>query len=436
MRPLARTALAAAALLVAAPALAADAYAARVARVLKATPLIDGHNDWAEQLRDDYGERWWSVDLAADSRTFKHALHTDIGRLRAGMVGGQFWSVYVPATVTGGAAVKATLEQIDIVRGIAARYPATFELAGTAADIRRIHKAGRIASLIGVEGGSQIDNSLAVLRQYYALGARYLTLTHVLNNDWADSSNQPPKHNGLTPFGLLVVGEMNRLGMLVDLSHVSPATMKAAIAASKAPVIFSHSSARALVDHPRNVPDDVLALLKAKDGVVMVNYAPAYVSDARFQWEAERAAARARFSATEAGGAAPPPNVPFSGLYIGQPERAAAAMAEWEKAHPQPRATLAEVADHVEHIAKVAGRAHVGLGADLDGIADTPVGLEGVETYPALLAELMRRGWSDADIAALAGGNILRVMEKAEAVAAAMKGQTPTTMVFRDKPGN
>ena len=398
-------------LLAAAPALAADPYAARVAKVLRATPLIDGHNDWAEQLRQDYGEKWWAVDLTADSRKFKHPLQTDIPRLRAGQVGGQFWSVYVPASVTGPAAVEATLKQIDIVRGIAARHPETFEMAATAADVRRIHAAGKIASLIGVEGGSQIDNSLAVLRQYHALGARYLTLTHVLNNDWADSATDAPAHRGLTPFGRQVVAEMNRIGMLVDLSHVSPATMKAALAATRAPVIFSHSSARALVDHPRDVPDDVLALLPANGGVVMVNYAPGYVSDARRKWTAARAGQQASFNAP-----------PYSGLYIGQPERAAAALADWEKANPMPRATLAEVADHIEHIAKIAGHDHVGLGADLDGIDDTPVGLEGVETYPALLAELMRRGWSDGDVAKLAGGNVLRVLARAEAVAAGMKG--------------
>lgn len=402
-----------AALLLAQPLLAATPdYSARVARVLKATPLIDGHNDWAEQLRGDYGEKWWTVDLNADGRKFAHPLQTDIPRLRQGMVGGQFWSVYVPAEIAGPAAVVATLKQIDIVRGIVARYPATFELAGTAADIKRIHKAGRIASLMGVEGGSQIDNSLAVLRQYYALGARYMTLTHVLNNDWADSANVPPLHNGLTPFGRAVVGEMNRIGMLVDLSHVSPATMKAVLAVTKAPVIFSHSSARALGSHPRNVPDDVLMLVAANGGVVMVNYVPAFIDQARFDWQTARASEATRLGA----------------VMMGEPiAKVDAALADWDKAHPRPVTTLAIVADHIEHIAQVAGHDHVGLGADLDGIPDTPVGLEGVETYPALLAELMRRGWSDGDVAKLAGGNILRVMEGTEAVAASMKGVSPET---------
>lgn len=402
-----------AALLLTQPLLAAaPGYDARIARVLKSTPLIDGHNDWAEQLRDQFGETWWNVDLAADSRAFKKPLHTDIARLRAGMVGGQFWSVYVPAEITGPAAVKATLQQIDIIRGIVARYPGTFELAGTAADIRRIHKAGRIASLMGVEGGSQIDNSLAVMRQYQALGVRYMTLTHVLNNDWADSANVPPLHGGLTAYGRAVIAEMNRIGMLVDLSHVSPATMKAVLAATKAPVIFSHSSARALDDHPRNVPDDVLPLVAANGGIVMVNYYPLFVNQARRDWSAARGAEAARLGA----------------VMMGEPtDKVDAALAAWESAHPRPVTTLATVADHIDYIAKVAGHDHVGLGADLDGIEETPVGLEGVETYPALLAELMRRGWSDAAIAKLAGGNILRVMERTEAVAASMKGAAVET---------
>lgn len=394
---------------------AADPWLARAHAVLKKQPIIDGHNDWAEQLRVDFGEKWWSVDLKADSRTFEHPLHTDILRLHQGQVGGQFWSVWVPATVTGPAAVKATLEQIDIVRGIVARYPKDFELAATAADVRRIQKTGKIASMMGVEGGSQIDNSLPVLRQYYALGVRYMTLTHVRHNAWADSANEAPSKEPLTAFGKAVVNEMNRIGMLVDISHVSPATMKAVLAVTRAPVIFSHSSSRTVVDHPRNVPDDVLALLKANGGIVMVNYAPGYVSRARMEWEAQRAGVKTTFNAP-----------PYSGLYIGQPERAAAALAEWDKAHPMPKVTLAEVADHLDQLAKVAGHDHVGIGADLDGIETTPEGLNGVDTYPALIAELLRRGWSDADCAKLAGGNILRVMEAVEKVSAGMQGEVPS----------
>ncbi|MFZ4688204.1 MAG: dipeptidase [Polymorphobacter sp.] len=387
----------------------------RARAVLKAQPVIDGHNDWPEQLRGQFGEKWWSVDLMADGRKFKAPLQTDIPRLHQGQVGGQFWSVWVPATVTGPAAVKATLEQIDIVRGIIARYPRDFELAATAADIRRIQKTGKVASLMGVEGGSQIDNSLPALRMFHALGVRYMTLTHVRHNDWADSANEAPRKEPLTAFGKAVVHEMNRIGMLVDLSHVSPGTMQAVLAVTKAPVIFSHSSARAVVDHPRNVPDDVLAMMKANGGVVMVNYAPGYVSRKRMEWEAARAGVRASYNAP-----------PYSGLYIGQPERAEAALAEWEKANPMPAVTLAEVADHLDHMAKVAGHDHIGIGSDLDGIDTTPTGLEGVETYPALIAELLRRGWSEDDCKKLAGGNILRALEAAEKVSASMRGEVPS----------
>ncbi len=273
-----------------------------------------------------------------------------------------------------------------------------------------MHRSGKIACLIGIEGGHQINNSLAMLRQMYAAGARYMTLTHSSNTDWADSATDNPAHHGLTPFGAEVVREMNRLGMLVDLSHVSEETMKAAIAVSAAPVIFSHSSARALVDHPRNVSDDVLRLVARNGGIVMVNFAPAYVSSARDQWDADRSAEQARYNSP-----------PLTGLYIGQPERAQKALQQWDDEHPAPAATLIQVADHIEHVRQVAGIDHVGLGSDFDGISATPRGLEGVDRYPALLAELMRRGWSDGDIAKLAGENVLRVMAAAEQVAARLQ---------------
>jgi membrane dipeptidase len=292
------------------------------------------------------------------------------------------------------------------VHAMVARYPNDLQMAFTADDVVRIHKAGRIASLIGIEGGHQIDNSLATLRQMYALGARYMTLTHTLNNDWADSATDNPKHHGLTDFGRTVVHEMNRLGMLVDLSHVSAETMEAALAVTQAPVVFSHSGARRLVDHPRDVPDDVLALVKQNRGVVMVNFYPGYVSSASARWDADRAAEQARFNAP-----------PFDGLYIGQPERAKAALAEWEEAHPAPTVTIAMVADHVDHIRKVAGVDCVGIGSDFDGIPAGPAGLEGVDKYPALFEELARRGWSDADLAKVAGGNVLRAMRDSEGVA-------------------
>ncbi len=402
-------ALIAAALLGATPATAQD-YGARVARVLKATPLIDGHNDWPEVLRNREGDARWTIDLHDLTGRPGEPYNTDIDRLRRGMIGGQFWSVFVSADLPGPEQVKQTLEQIDLVHSIVARYPGDFETARTAADVRRIHRAGRMAALIGVEGGGQIDGSLAVLRAYHDLGAGYLTLTHVKTIDWADSATDDPRHNGLTPFGEGVVRELNRLGMLVDLSHVSEGTMRAALRVSRAPVIFSHSSARGMDDHPRNVSDDVLKLVAANGGVVMVNYAEVYVSEAYRRWDADRKAEMTRLSAP-----------PYGGLYVGQPDKAAAALAEWDRAHPAPRVTLGQVADHIERIAKVAGVDHVGLGSDFDGVGNAlPEGLADVSTYPALLAELMRRGWSDRDVAKVAGENVLRVMDTAEKVAGSM----------------
>jgi membrane dipeptidase len=383
----------------------AQDYNARVARVLRTTPLIDGHNDWPEALREREGEARWTADLTDLSRSSVR-YNTDITRLRKGLVGGQFWSVWVSSALSGKEQVEQTLEQIDLVKSIAARYPQTFIMARTAEDVVRAHAAGKIACLIGVEGGGQIDNNLSVLRSYAALGAGYLTLTHSRTIEWADSATDDPKHNGLTDFGRSVVRELNRLGMLVDISHVSEATMRDALAVSKAPVIFSHSSARAIDDHPRNVSDTVLKLVSANGGVVMVNYAPAYVSDAYRHWSADSVAEKSRLNSP-----------PFDGLDIGQPEKAKADYALWLKDHPAPLVTLSQVADHIVHIAQVAGVDHVGLGSDFDGVGDAlPAGLEDVATYPALLAELMRRGWSDADVAKLAGGNVLRVMRAAERV--------------------
>lgn len=398
---------------------AAEATDARVLHVLESTPLIDGHNDLPWEIRARFKSDLQAVDLQADTKHLPFpadsaALMTDIPRLRAGRVGGQFWSVWVPVEITGFEAVQTTFEQIDLVKRMCARYPRDFAMAYSAAEVRDIHRAHKIACLIGIEGGHQINGSLAMLRQMYAAGARYMTLTHTTNTAWADSATDTPVHHGLTPFGADVVREMNRLGMLVDLSHVSPETMKAALAVSAAPVIFSHSSARALVDHPRNVPDDILRLVAAQGGVVMVNFAPGYVSAERNQWDADEAAEKTRFNSP-----------PYVGLYIGQPERAAAALAEWEKKHPRPAVTLAQVADHIEQIRRVAGVDHVGLGSDFDGIGDTPVGLDGVDKYPALLAELMNRGWTDADIAKLAGGNVLRVFAEAERVGSRLRAAQP-----------
>lgn len=381
---------------------------ARVDRVLKDMPLIDGHNDWPGAMLWNGGDARWTMSLG----TLDHKKYdTDIERLRAGRVGGQFWSVYVPATLYGLEQIKRTLEQIDLVRQLPRRYPNDFALARTAAEVRAAYRAGRVASLIGVEGGGQIDESFAVLRAYHALGAGYLTLTHSKTISWADSATDDPRHGGLTPFGKAVVGEMNRLGMLVDLAHVSEGVMKDAIAASRAPVIFSHSSARALCDHPRNASDEVLRLLAANGGIIMVNFAPNYVSEQRRQWEADRAAEKARNAS----------------LFTGAPDRAASSLSSWEQTHPKPVVTIAMVADHIDHIAKVAGHDFVGLGGDYDGLPELPQDMDGVDAYPRLLMELMRRGWSDADLRKLAGGNILRVMAAAETVAAGMSANAPAT---------
>ncbi len=398
-----------------------EATASRITRILTTTPLIDGHNDFAEALHEKFGNKLWSTDLTGTPDSPITKLQTDIRRLRQGQLGGQFWSVWVPVSITGAEAVRATLVQIDTVRGLVDRYPETFALASTADDIVRIHKSGRIASMMGVEGGHQIGESIAALRQFYALGARYLTLTHTTNNALADSATDNPVHKGLTPFGRAVVTEMNRLGMLVDISHVSPEVMRQAIDLSRAPVMFSHSSARAVTDHPRNVPDDVLQMIALHDGVVMVNFVPDYVSNDMNQWVADKAAETARYSSP-----------PYNGLYIGQPERAAAALATWEKAHPRPLVTVKDVADHIEHIVQVAGIDHVGIGSDFDGIDMVPDGLASVADYPNLFAELIHRGWTDAMLTKLAGNNLLRVMRKAEAVSVSMKAMMPANPSIAD----
>ncbi len=407
----------------AAPADPADPNLPRLKRILAKTPLIDGHNDWAEVLEGKAGDKRWTLDLRQLDTV---AYDTDITRLRQGMLGGQFWSVYVPAGQPELEQVKHTLERIDLIKSIAARYPKDFAMVRTAAQVRAAHKAGRIASLLGAEGGGQIDGSFSVLRAYHDLGVGYLTLTHSRTIAWADSATDDPQHDGLTPFGIAVVREMNRLGMLVDLSHVSEGTMLDALAASRAPVIFSHSSAKAICNHMRNVSDAVLRKVAANGGIVMMNFAPQYVSEARRIWGAARAAEQARYNMP-----------PFSGLYIGEPDKAKAALAEWEKANPAPKVTLGEVADHIDHMAKIAGYDHVGLGGDYDGLSALPEGMDGVESYPPLLLELMKRGWSDENIAKLAGGNILRVMETAEKVAAGLATEpwASGTVESLDKPG-
>jgi membrane dipeptidase len=412
--PLKATLLLAAAMLIASPAAAQSIdprIQARIDRILKATPLIDGHNDIAEQLRENYGLKVDGLASGTD-RWQPKPLMTDMARLHEGRLGAQFWSVYIPSEVTGDAAIRETLEQIDLVKRMVKAYPNDLALAGTADDIVRIHKSGRIASLMGVEGGHQIGGSLAALRQFYDLGARYMTLTHFKNNEFADSATDDPKYHGINDFGRAVIHEMNRIGMLVDLAHVSPETMRAALQATKAPVLFTHSDARALADHPRNVPDDVLKLLPANGGVVMVNFYLGHLSPEFIAWSADKAGEDARLKA----------------LYTGQPERRDAAMKQWQTAHPAPHAGVGLIADHIEHVAKVAGYDHVGIGGDLDGIGydEAPAGMNSVAGYPLLFAELIRRGWSDENLAKLAGANVLRVMRRAEAVAASMKDEPPS----------
>src|SRR5579872_3611822 len=321
---------------------------ARIDRILKATPLIDGHNDIAEQLRENHEFKVENLANGTD-RWKEKPLMTDMARLHEGRVGGQFWSVYIPSEVTGDKAIRETIEQIDIVKRMVKAYPHDLALALSADDIIRIHKSGRVASLIGIEGGHQIGGSLAALRQFFDLGARYMTLTHFKNNEFADSATDDPKYHGITDFGRAVIHEMNRLGMLVDLSHVSPETMRDAIAVSKAPVIFSHSDARALADHPRNVPDDILKTLPANGGMVMVNFFLGHLSEPYRIWAAQRSAEQAR----------------LADLYVGQPDIRTATLAQWQQAHPQPKADVGLIANHIEHIVKIAGHDHVGLGGDL-----------------------------------------------------------------------
>ncbi len=391
--------------------------AARVAHareLLRQSPLIDGHNDYPEAVREKAGHDIGKLDISRP----QPSIMTDIARLRAGGVGGQFWSVYVSADLAGQSAVTATLEQIDVVHQMMRRYPDTFELALTADDVERIFKSGRIASLIGMEGGHSIDNSLGALRMFYRLGARYMTLTHSKNTAWADSSTDTPRSGGLSPFGETVVREMNRLGMLVDLSHVSPDTMDDAIRVSLAPVIFSHSSARALNDVPRNVPDTILQQLPKNGGVVMVTFVPGFLSPKVAAWNRLQDAEQARLKA----------------LHPDDAAAVTAGVAAWATANPAPRATLAEAADHIDHIRQVAGIDHVGFGGDFDGITSVVSGLEDVSTYPVLVAELIRRGYSDDDIRKIAGRNVLRVMRHVEAVAKSLQStEGPSTVLF-DQP--
>ncbi|MGZ3245727.1 MAG: dipeptidase [Croceibacterium sp.] len=402
-----------AALMLASP-LAAKTPEAVAAAAIKAAPLWDGHNDVGEQLRERRRDVIAGFDFndtthEPDGKGGTSAMQTDLPRLAKGHIGAEFWSVYVTADQPEPQAAVATIEQIDVMKRLIARHPDRLQLALTSADVERAMKAGKIASLLGMEGGHSIDGSLGVLRQMYALGARYMTLAHFKNNAWADSATDDPTHDGLTDFGKDVVREMQRLGMLVDLAHVSEATMNDALDVAKAPLIFSHSGARAVDGASRNVPDAVLERVKGNGGIVMAIAYPSYVSEAVRHWEADAAAEQAREKA----------------LFSGQPDKAKAAVTAWEAAHPAPKATVQQVADHIDHLREVAGIDHIGLGGDYDGMATGPMGMEDVSGYPALFVELARRGYSQQDLEKISSRNMMRVLKAAEAYAAAHSNDPP-----------
>ena len=381
---------------------------------LAAAPVWDGHNDVPDALRDRRKNLLNGFDFAdttntADPAKGFAAMHTDIKRLRAGRVGAQFWSVYVSASHQGSAAVQVQLEQLDVAKRLIARYPSELQFCLDSACIEAASKKGKIGSMLGMEGGHAIGGSLAVLRQFYALGARYMTLTHSKNNTWADSATDAPVHGGLTPLGVDVVREMQRLGMLVDISHVSEETMLDVFAVAKAPVIASHSNAFGVNPHPRNVPDTALDALKANGGIVMVNFYPPFVLDAARLWLANKDAEEARLKR----------------IHLGRPDRAKTALEAWVKASPMPTGSVRDVADQIDYIAKRIGVDHVGLGGDFDGIDVAIPGLESVADYPALFIELARRGWSQQDLEKLSSRNMMRVLKGAEAYAVSQRGSLP-----------
>ena len=381
-----------------------------VRALLARQPVLDGHNDLLWEARERVGYDFDRLDVGAGGTP----THTDLPRLAAGGVGAQFWSVYVPADLAGERAVTATLEQVDAAYRMVERYADRLALCTTADAVEAAWRDGRVASLLGAEGGHSIDCSLGTLRMLHALGVRYLTLTHNDNTPWADSATDVPAVGGLSAFGVEVVREMNRLGMMVDLSHVHDATMRAALDVAEAPVLFSHSSARAVCDHPRNVPDDVLERLPGNGGVCMVTFVPAFVNRACAEWEAEARAAGAE-----------------RGLAPLDREATAAFREEWTRAHPRPRAGVADVVAHCEHVREVAGIGHIGLGGDYDGVDALPDGLEDVSRYPVLLEALADRGWSEADLGALTSGNALRLMRDVEAAAARISAvRGPSRAIF------
>ena len=399
---------------VAAQRISEEEAAATAAAALEAAPVFDGHNDTPGQLRSRFGNQINAVDFTdtlstADPAAGQGAMHTDLTRLKAGKVGAQFWSVYVPHNNDEAAAVQQTIEQIDVTKRLIARYPQALQYAETADAVESAMREGRIASLLGMEGGYSIGSNLGVLRQFHAMGARYMTLTHNSNIPWADAATDNPKHDGLTPFGMDVVREMNRIGMLVDLSHVSEATMMDALDVARAPVIFSHSGARGVTPHPRNVPDSVLRRLPENGGIVMVVALPRFINEDLRQWDARRTGEIARLRV----------------VHLGNPEAAASALAAWLADNPEPKSAISDVADHIDHIRKVAGVEHIGIGGDYDGMPSGPVGMEDVGGYPALFTELARRGYSQAELEMIASRNILRVMRAAEAYAASVADMAP-----------
>ncbi|MFD0403577.1 dipeptidase [Kitasatospora sp. NPDC127121] len=389
----------------------------RARALLRTAPVVDGHNDLPWAMREQAGYDLGAVDLAADQ---SDRLHTDLARLAEGGVGAQFWSVYVPTRLAGDHAVSATLEQIDFVHALVERYPDRLRLARTADDMEAARAEGRIASLMGAEGGHSIDCSLATLRALHELGVRYLTLTHNDNVPWADSATDKPVAGGLTRFGEEVVREMNRLGMLVDLSHVSADTMRDALRVTEAPVVFSHSSARAVCDHPRNIPDDVLAQLPANGGVAMATFVPKFILPAAIEWT---------LAADE--------NMRAHGFHpLDTAPPAMERQRAFEAANPRPIATPATVADHLDHLREVAGIDHIGIGGDFDGTAFLPDGLGSVAGYPNLIAELLRRNWSEADLAKLTWHNAVRVLRDAESVAAGLRaGRRPSIATIAQLDG-
>ncbi|MEE4348810.1 MAG: dipeptidase [Pacificimonas sp.] len=412
-----RSLIAASLLLSAAPVVAQDELA-EAREILAEAPIFDGHNDLPFAIRRANDSRISDFPFAALTEPFSR-IATDGDGLIAGGVGAQFWSVYVPATIPEPEAAVMVLEQIDLTDRLIAQYPDRLAKADTAADVRRIMAEGKVAGMYGVEGGHAIANSLPVLRKLYDLGARYMTLTHSKSLDWVDSATDVPKSDGLSPFGEEVVREMNRLGMLVDLSHVSEASMNDALDVSEAPVIFSHSSARAVTGHPRNVPDAVLQRLPENGGVIMITYVEGFVNEATRQWWGQAAGERTRLETLN------------PGLTLEEIDQM---MRDWREANPAPKATLSDVADHIDHVRDLIGVDYIGIGGDYDGIPTYPTGLEDVSTYPALFAELLRRGYSRDDLAKISSGNVLRVLEQAEAVAARLQSERgPSEMRFPEE---